>query len=159
MPLNRRQFLRTTAAASLAFHAVPLRSAEPGRKFRTALIGCGWWGKNILKEALASGRVKVTGLCDVDANKLEVAADQVNDLSGDQPKTFKDYRELLEKEKPEIAIIASPDHWHALHTIAALKAGAHVFVEKPTGHTVNESRAMLHTARASGQVVQVGLHR
>src|SRR5215813_13238306 len=161
MNLNRRQFLKTTAAASAAFNAVPLfgAGAEPGRKYRTALIGSGWWGKNILKEAMASARVKVIALCDVDANKLEVAADQVNDLSGDQPKSYKDYRELLEKEKPELVIIASPDHWHALHTIAALQAGAHVFVEKPTGHTVNESRAMLRAARASGRVVQVGLHR
>ena len=103
--------------------------------------------------------MKVVALCDVDANTLEVAAEQVNDLSGDQPKTYKDYRELLEKEKPEVVIIASPDHWHALQSIAALKAGAHVFVEKPTGHTVNESRAMFHAARDSGRVVQVGLHR
>lgn len=159
MNFNRRQFLKTTTAASLAFNAVPLWGTEPGRKYRTALIGSGWWGKNILKEAIASGRVKIVALCDVDANKLEVAADQVNDLGGDQPKPYQDYRELLEKEKPEIAIIASPDHWHALHTIAALRAGAHVFVEKPTGHTVNESRAMLHAARESGRVVQVGLHR
>jgi predicted dehydrogenase len=161
MNLARRRFLGTAAAtaAGLAFRAVPLRGAEPGRKLRTALIGSGWWGKNILKEALASGRVKAVALCDVDADRLEVAADQVNDLSGDQPKTYRDYRELLEREKPEVAIIASPDHWHALQTIAALKAGAHVFVEKPTGHTVNESRAMLRAARASGRVVQVGLHR
>ena len=159
MNLNRRHFIKTTAAASLAFNAVPLLGAEPWRKYRTALIGSGWWGKNILKEAMASGRVKVVALCDVAGDVLEVAADQVTDLSGDQPKTYQDYRELLEKEKPEIVIIASPDHWHALQTIAALKAGAHVFVEKPTGHTVNESRAMLAAALESGRVVQVGLHR
>ena len=159
MNLTRRHFLKTSAAASLAFNAMPLLGAEPARKYRTALIGSGWWGKNILKEAMASGRVKVIALCDVDANTLEVAADQVNGLNGDKPKTYKDYRELLEKEKPEIVIIASPDHWHALQTIAALKSGAHVFVEKPTGHTVHESRAMLHAARSSGRVVQVGLHR
>jgi predicted dehydrogenase len=88
-----------------------------------------------------------------------VAADQVSDLNGDQPKTYNDYRELLEKEKPEIVLIATPDHWHALQTIAAVKAGAHVFVEKPTGHTVNESRAMLHAAKEGGRIVQVGLHR
>jgi predicted dehydrogenase len=157
--LNRRRFLQTTAAASLVFGAVPLIAAEPGRKYRTAVLGSGWWGKNILKEAMAGGRVKVVALCDVDSNTLEVAAEQVNDLSGDQPKVYKDYRELLEKEKPEVVIIASPDHWHALHSIAALKAGAHVFVEKPTGHTVNESRAMVAAARESGRVVQVGLHR
>jgi predicted dehydrogenase len=159
MKLTRRHFLKTSAAATFALNAVPLLAADPGRKYRTALIGSGWWGKNILKEAMANGRVKVVALCDVDANTLEVAAEQVNDLSGEQPKAYKDFRELLEKEKPEVVIIASPDHWHALHTIAALKSGAHVFVEKPTGHTVNESRAMLRAARESGRVVQVGLHR
>ena len=79
MKLTRRHFLKTGAAASLAFNAVPLLGAEPGRKYRTALIGPGWWGKNILKEAMKSGRVKVVALCDVDANTLEVAAEQVND--------------------------------------------------------------------------------
>src|SRR5215471_9754939 len=158
--MNRRHFIKTTAAAAAAgFNAMPLLGAEPDHKYRTALIGSGWWGKNILKEAMKSGRIKTIALCDVDGNTLEVAADQVNDLSGDQPKTYKDYRELLEKEKPEIVIIATPDHWHVLTTIAALKSGAHVYVEKPTGHTINESRAMVQAARESGRVVQVGLHR
>src|SRR5262245_12787627 len=98
MQPTRRQFIRTAAAASLAFNAVPLLGAESGRKYRTALIGSGWWGKNILKEAMASGRVKVVALCDADANVAEVAADQVQNLSGDQPKTYRDFRELLEKE-------------------------------------------------------------
>ena len=88
------------------------------------------------REAVASGRCKVVALADVDANALEVAADQVNGLNGDTPKTYRHHRELLEKEKPEVVIIASPDHWHALHTIDSLKVGAHVFVEKPTGHSV-----------------------
>jgi predicted dehydrogenase len=157
---TRRRFLGTAALAGAAWTAAPfVLSAEPTRRYRTALIGCGWWGKNILREAIASGRVQVVGLCDVDTNTREVAADQVSDLNGDQPKTYNDYRELLEREKPELVLIATPDHWHALQSIAALKAGAHVFVEKPTGHSVNESRAMLQAARDSGRVVQVGLHR
>src|SRR5205823_1755297 len=100
MKLTRRRFLKSAAAASIAFNAVPLLGTGVERKYRTALIGSGWWGKNILKEAMKSGRVKMVALCDVDANTLEIAAEQVNDLSGDQPKTYKDYRELLEKEKP-----------------------------------------------------------
>ena len=98
MKLTRRRFLKTAAAASVSFNAAPLIGANPGGKYRTALIGSGWWGKNILKEAMKSGRVKVVALCDVDANTAEVAAEQVNDLSGDRPKIYKDYRELLEKE-------------------------------------------------------------
>lgn len=136
-----------------------VHTAETGGKFRTALIGSGWWGKNILKEAVKSGRCTVVGLADADTKVLEVAGEQVNDLCGDTPKLYQNYRELLEKERPEVVIVATPDHWHALNTIDALKAGAHVFVEKPTGHTVNESRAMLAAARLAGRQVQVGLHR
>ena len=158
--MNRRQFLKHSTAAGLALGAGPYILAQNTvRKLRTALIGSGWWGKNVLKEAMASGRCQVTALCDVSSTILEVAADQVNDLGGDKPKLFADHRELLEKAKPEVVIIATPDHWHALQTIDALKAEAHVYVEKPTGHTVNESKAMLKAARESGRVVQVGLHR
>jgi len=153
MSLTRREFIAAGAAAPF------ILGARFPRKYRTALIGSGWWGKNILKEAIEAGQSKVVALCDVDANAAEVAADQVKGLNGDAPKVYGDFRELLEKEKPEIVIIATPDHWHALITIAALKAGAHVFVEKPTGHTVQESRAMLNAAKDSGKVVQVGLHR
>ncbi len=153
MDWTRRKFLAAAAAAPFVI------GATPHRKYKAALIGSGWWGKNILKEAIASEKCKIVALCDVDQPTLEAAADQVKDLNGDTPKTYGDFRELLDKEKPEIVIIATPDHWHALITIAALKAGAHVFVEKPTGHTVNESRAMLKAAKDSGKVVQVGLHR
>ncbi len=155
MKLTRRLFLGAAAVAGLG----SVGYAAPGRKYRTALIGTGWWGMNILREALASGQTKVVAVCDVDTNAREVAAEGVKDLSGDEPRPYPDFRELLDREKPEVVIIATPDHWHALMTIAALKAGAHVFVEKPTGHTVRESRAMLNAAREAGRVVQVGLHR
>ncbi len=157
--MKRREFLRVAATASASIMAAPYLHAQTDRTFRTALIGTGWWGKNILKEAITSKRCKVVALADVDSSVLEIAADQVNDLTGSTPKTYADYRDLLAKEKPDIVIIATPDHWHALITIDALKSGAHVFVEKPTGHSVNESRAMLRVARSSGKVVQVGLHR
>lgn len=160
MPLNRRQFIHATAATGLALSGVPFIHAAPkAKQYRTALIGSGWWGMNILKEAMAGGQCKAVALCDVDQNALELAAEEVTDLSGDTPKTYGDFRELLDKEKIDIAIVATPDHWHALNTIAAIDKGAHIFVEKPTGHTIMESRAMLNAAQASGRVIQVGLHR
>ena len=156
MELSRRQLL----ASGAAFLAAPLLGAsQQGKPLRTALIGSGWWGRNILKEALGAGRAKVVALCDVDPQAIETTSELVKDGAGDKPKGYPDFRELLDKEKPEVVIISTPDHWHALQAIAALKSGAHVFVEKPTGHTVNESRAMLKSARDSGKVVQVGLHR
>jgi predicted dehydrogenase len=139
-----------------------IRGAEgstPSRKFRTALVGCGWWGNNILREAMASGSCEVVALCDVDARQFEATLANVRSGTGDAPKIFKDYRDLLDQTKPEIVIVGTPDHWHALPMIAAVKAGAHVYVEKPIGHTVMEGRAMVNAARSAGRVVQVGTHR
>ncbi|MDF1815280.1 MAG: Gfo/Idh/MocA family oxidoreductase [Verrucomicrobiales bacterium] len=159
--MNRRQFLSTTAAGVAATGMSPLIIGQDksGKKYRTALIGSGWWGMNILRVALADGSCDIVALCDVDADELEVSADEVDGLTGKLPKTYRDYREMLEKEDLEIVIISSPDHWHALQAIACVEAGAHVFVEKPTGHTIQESRAMVQASRAADRVVQVGLHR
>jgi predicted dehydrogenase len=159
--MNRRLFLQQTAAASTlaAFPAVRAAQKSGGRKYRTALIGCGWWGNNILREAMASGQSEVVALCDVDARQFAMTLENVRSGTGDTPKTFKDYRDLLQQAKPEIVIVGTPDHWHALPTIAAVRAGAHVYVEKPIGHTILEGRAMVNAARAAGRVVQVGTHR
>ncbi len=159
--MNRRRFLQSTAAAA-ALAAFPFaRAAQKsgGRKFRTALIGCGWWGNNILREAMASGQCEIVALGDVDARQLQLTLANVQKGTGEIPKTFKDYRELLNQAKPDIAIVATPDHWHALPMIAAVRAGAHVYVEKPIGHTIMEGRAMVNAARKAGKVVQVGTHR
>ena len=155
---TRRHFL-AAGSAVVAGSSLHIFGADSNKKYRTALIGSGWWGMNILREAIASQRIKVCAVCDVHEDIASNAADEVNGINGDDPKQYQDFRELLDKEKPEIVIIATPDHWHALQTIAACKAGAHVFVEKPTGHTIGESQAMVHVARQTGVVVQVGLHR
>lgn len=159
MPIQRRTFLAGTAAAAAAVSAPAIHAAAKNKQYRTALIGAGWWGMNILREALAAGQTKVVALCDVDSDRLEINAEEVNDLSGETPAVYSDYRELFEKEDIEVAIIATPDHWHALNTIAAINAGAHVFIEKPTGHTIGESQAIVNASEMSDRVVQVGMHR
>ena len=159
--LSRRNFIKTTGAAGLTMAAAPRILAEDksGRPYRTALIGSGWWGNNILSEAMQSGQCRVVGLCDVDSRMLDSTLKKVEEGTGDKPKTYRDYREMLEKEEIDIAIVATPDHWHPLQTIAACEAGAHVFVEKPIGHTIAEGRAMVDAARKTKRVVQVGTHR
>jgi predicted dehydrogenase len=159
MRINRRNFIKTSVAASLALPGFPSIQGQTRQEYRTALIGTGWWGMNILHTAMESGECKVVAMCDVDDSQLNPAAENVEKLSGDKPKRYKDYRELLREQKPEIAIVATPDHWHPLITIAAMNAGAHVYVEKPISHTVLEGRAMVTAARENNRVVQVGLHR
>ena len=157
--MDRRDFIKTSAAASVAFSAVPLVRAKSRKRYRTALIGSGWWGMNILRTAMAADQAEVVAMCDVDQNQLGPAADEVEKLSSDQPTRYADYRELLEAEQPEIVIVATPDHWHPLITIAACEAGAHVYVEKPISHTIKEGRAMVEATRANERMVQVGTHR
>ncbi|MEZ4847695.1 MAG: Gfo/Idh/MocA family oxidoreductase [Bacteroidia bacterium] len=107
-------------------------------KYKLAIIGSGWWGMNILREAMAYGECKVVGVCDVDRRHLDSAIKEVETLNGDRPKGFNDFREMLQKTKPEIVIVGTPDHWHALAAIAAIESGAHVYVEKPIAHTIDE---------------------
>ncbi|GMU22217.1 MAG: dehydrogenase [Phycisphaerae bacterium] len=158
--MTRRDFLKSSAAAGIVSAAAPaIHAAQSGKKYTVALIGSGWWGGNILREALASGECRLVALCDVDEKQLDRAGRLIESMTADKPKRYKDYRELLAKEKPEIVINATPDHWHALITIAAVQAGAHVYVEKPISHTILEGRAMVNAARAADRVVQVGTHR
>lgn len=153
--VSRRQLLQ---GGGIALGAVPILRSQ-GRRFRTALIGSGWWGMNILTTAMESGQSEVVALCDVDRSQLESAAARVEKLTADRPRRYDDYRTMLAKEKPEIVIVATPDHWHALCMIEAVRSGAHVYVEKPISHTLREGRAMVAAARAADRVVQVGTHR
>ena len=159
MSVSRRIFLKNSVASGLILSFPNILRADIDKKYRTALIGSGWWGMNVACAALGSGQCKIVAICDVDKNQLDPAADKVEHLSGDKPGRYKDYRELLDKEKPEIVIVATPDHWHSLIAIAAVKAGADVYVEKPISHTIYEGRAMVKAARETGRVVQVGTHR
>jgi len=159
MSVTRRDFLASAASAGMALAAPAVHGAEKNKKYRIALIGSGWWGKNILHAAIEAGQSQVVALCDVDRQVLDAAAEDVEKRTGAVPKKYKDFRELLDKEKPEIVIVGTPDHWHPLVMIAAVQAGAHVYVEKPICHTVNEGKAMVQAARDADRVVQVGTHR
>ncbi len=155
--MQRRDFIKSGA---MAISALPLYgSTFLNLPKRIAIIGTGWWGMNILNEAMAAGNCTIVGVCDVDENALNAAWQTVKKVKGDDPKKYKDYRDMIAKEKPEIVIVATPDHWHALNAIEAIKAGAHVFMEKPIGHTLNEGKAILRAARKYGRKVQVDTHR
>ncbi len=151
--MDRRTFWKS------ALSAAPLLSAQPGKKYKTALIGSGWWGMNILREAIASGECSTVALADPDPGQMDKAGIEIAKLTSDQPRRYRDYCEMLKKERPDICIVATPDHWHALSTIDSVKSGAHVYVEKPISHTIAEGRAMVSAARQADRIVQVGLHR
>jgi predicted dehydrogenase len=159
--MNRRHFLKT-AAAGFALTALPGYTAElADSKKRVGLIGAGWYGKCDLWRLLQVAPVEVVSLCDVDRRMLAGAADMCAERqqSKRKPRTYGDYREMLKEKDLDLVLIATPDHWHALAMIAAVQAGADVYVQKPTSLDVAESFAMLAAARKHNRVVQVGTQR
>src|SRR5690349_14306827 len=155
--MHRRQFLYTTAAGC----ALSQAQFAQEKKRRVGLIGCGWYGKADLFRLIQVAPVEVVSLCDVDKQLLSRAADMVatRQKSGKQPRTYTDYREMLKQKDLDIVQVETPDHWHALPMIAAVKAGADVWVQKPISVDVIEGQAMLAAARKYGRVVQVGTQR
>jgi predicted dehydrogenase len=159
--MSRRRFLWASGAA-LALSRLPGYAAElaDARK-RVGLIGAGWYGKADLFRLIQVAPVEVVSLCDVDKNMLADAAEQVaaRQASHKTPRTYSDYRQMLREKDLDVVLVATPDHWHALPMIAAVEAGADVYVQKPTAVDVVESQAMLAAARKHGRVVQVGTQR
>jgi predicted dehydrogenase len=157
--MRRRDFLKAGAAgAALSSVAWAWDRAEP---LRVGLIGTGWYGKCDLLRLIQVAPVEVVSLCDVDKQLLTEAAEIVasRQASKKTPRTYGDYREMLKEKDLDIVLIATPDHWHALPMIAAVRAGADVYVQKPISVDVVEGQAMLAAARKYGRVVQVGTQR
>jgi predicted dehydrogenase len=159
--VDRRSLL--TGAAGLAVSGLGRAYADEfaDRKPRVGVIGCGWYGKCDLFRLIQVAPVQVVSLCDVDSRMLAEAADMVaaRQKSRQKPRTYGDYREMLKEKDLDIVLVATPDHWHALATLAALEAGADVYVQKPISVDVAEGQAMLAAARRLGRVVQVGTQR
>ena len=160
--MNRRQFLTSGAALAVASSRLG-RYAEAFAEtpLRVGLIGTGWYGKADLFRLIQVAPVEVVSLCDVDSAMLADAAQQVagRQVSKKTPRTYADYRRMLAEKDLDLVLIATPDHWHALPFLEAVKAGADVYVQKPVSVDVLEGQAMLAAARKYGRVVQVGTQR
>lgn len=161
--MDRRQFLATSAATAglTAAAKESLGEVLEGPTKRVGVIGTGWYGKVDVLRLIQVAPVEVVSLCDVDRQMLEGAADIVAERqdSHKRPRLYADYREMLAEKDLDLVLIGTPDHWHALPMIEAVKSGADVYVQKPTGTDVRESQAMLAAARKTKRVVQVGTQR
>jgi predicted dehydrogenase len=147
---TRRRFLQATAAAAVATATIVPRHVlggaagpPPSEILGGALIGCGGQGGGDF-ESLGRG-VRRLATCDV---KFKGKADDKT--------TYTDFRKVLERKDIDVVVIATPDHWHALISIAAAKAGKDIYCEKPLSLTIREARAMVTTVRRYGRVLQTG---
>src|SRR5262249_55706284 len=151
--LDRRGFLSTVTAGAMSVGAGFRTSARiPGANDRIVLgvIGIGRQGSSDLLAFLKQTDVSVAALCDVYEPHLEAAGKLAPTAA-----RVKDAREIFDNKDVDAVLVASPDHWHPLHTIMACRAGKDVYVEKPVSVTITEGRKMVEAARKYKRVVQV----
>ena len=151
---TRRQFLRSTTTGALSIAVLPqfVRAAggnSPNNKLNIACVGVGGRGADDI-DALKSENI--VALCDVDWQR---AADTFARFP--TAKKYRDFREMLDQEKNiDAVLVATPDHNHAVVSMAAIKHGKHVYCEKPLTRTVHEARALAQAAREAKVVTQMG---
>lgn len=160
--IQRRRFLQDTATAfavsQLGAYGAELVNQKPRR---AGLIGAGWYGRSDLWRLAQVAPIEIVSICDPDKNMLAEAVRIAGErLPGRKaPRTYNDYREMLKERDLDIVLVGSPDHWHALHAIAAIESGADVYLQKPISRDVMEGEAILAAARRHKRVVQIGTQR
>src|ERR1044071_4876051 len=155
---SRRKFLKKSAVAGAGFFIVPRHVIgrgfiAPSDKLRIAGIGAGGKGADDLANFAKSPNVSIVALCDVD-DRQAVKSRQ----SFPNAPYYKDFRVMLEKEKNNIdaCSISTPDHTHAVATIAAMQLGKHVYTQKPLTHDIYEARMVTEAAKQYKVVTQMG---
>ncbi|MGH9662549.1 MAG: Gfo/Idh/MocA family protein [Bryobacteraceae bacterium] len=153
-PIERRSFLTTAVLAAPAVQ----RALGQNEKINIGWIGAGTRGYHCLDYLYKgnSDKIKVTAVCDTYAGNLARGKDRVQTMGANTPATSADYREMLADKSIDAVFIMTPEHLHHSMMLAALKAGKHVYVEKPLAHTIEEGAELVKAAQKSGKIVQVG---
>jgi predicted dehydrogenase len=168
--INRRQFLKGSAVAATGFlvptivPATVFGADAPSNRITIGFVGVGRMGMGDLRELLGRKEAQIVAVCDVDSNRTKNAQKAVEARYGKQStggtykgcRTYGDYRELVTQDDIDAVCVATPDHWHALPSIAAAKAGKDIFLQKPLTLTIKEGRVLSDTVRRYKRIFQVG---
>jgi len=153
---SRRSFVGASLACAAS--AAGARAVPASDRIRIGLIGCGGISVADTNAFLANPGTEIAVICDVDDSRTARTAGRLEKLRGKRPAVVKDFRRVVEQKDIDVCLICTPDHWHALPTIAACQAGKDVYVEKPLATSIGEGRLMRDIAREHGRVVQMGTH-
>lgn len=171
--MERREFITKSTiltAAGLAgitmFSCKPknkptkvIRVPDPNDTINLGFVGLGMRFNQLFNEFKKIEGVKILAVSDIDDKRIEKATLMVNNHNGPKEKacdSYKDFRELIIRDDIDGVVIATPDHWHAIITVMAIKEGKDVYCEKPVTHTIAEGRAVVDAASKYERIVQVG---
>ena len=163
--INRRQFLKSSITATSAVLLSPaivpssvFGANAPSKRITFGCIGVGRMGLGDLREIMGFKQARIVAVCDVDSNRTKYAQQLVDKhyQSNDECAGYGDFRDLIARDDIDAVSIVTPDHWHAIPSIAAAKAGKDIFLQKPLTLTIEEGRILSDTVRRYNRVFQVG---
>jgi predicted dehydrogenase len=166
---SRRNFLKKAAAGTLGFTVGSKLLASNARSYksisgsneliRVAVIGCNSRGASMAGTFARQKNTEVIYICDVDDLAIKKGIKSVKDVTGREPKGIRDFRTILDDKELDAVYIATPDHWHSPASILSLRAGKHVYVEKPLSHNPREGELLVMAAEKYKKIVQIGTQR
>lgn len=169
MENKRRDFIKTTVLGTAAFSFGGALQGFSAKSYRNIIgandrINVGVMGVNSRGMALATNFARqknchVISICDVDTRAAEKCIEGVANITGSKPKAVPDFRDALADRDLDAMVIATPDHWHAPAALLAMKAGKHVYLEKPCSHSPEEGEILVKAAEKYQKVLQMGNQR
>ncbi|MBK8090765.1 MAG: Gfo/Idh/MocA family oxidoreductase [Verrucomicrobiaceae bacterium] len=164
---KRRHFVKTAAASIAAPFILPSRvwsaATAPSSRLNLGFIGLGKMNSGHLNNFLSRDTVQVVAVCDVDTSRRENAKQTVEKRYGEKKvegykgcSSYSDFRELVARKDIDAVVIATPDHWHTITSIAALNAGKDVYCEKPLTHNIHEAVTLIDAVRKNNRILQTG---
>lgn len=156
---NRRRFLKTstaTLAANTLYQRGRIAKSAPSERLRAGFVGVGGRARRLLDLFSEQKDVDILALSDIDSRRLPAAVELVKNKAGNNPKTYLDFRHIVDDPRIDILVVGTPDHWHAIPTIMGCLAGKDVYVEKPDGHNILEGQMIVAAMRKHNRIVQLG---
>ena len=167
MKSNRRAFIKQAAVLSATPFILPSNvwaaDVKPNDKINMGFIGMGKQSGHLLGSFLGQKTCTVVAVCDVDTTRREAAQKRVNETYTARPEygspdcaAYNDFREIIARDDIDAVCIATPDHWHAIATVAALESGKDVYCEKPLTHNIHEAITVMKAVKKNKRVLQTG---
>ena len=168
MKNSRREFVKKISLGSallslgstnLGFSAKSYMQIKGANdRIRIAVAGVNSRGKAHVRGVAQCNNISIGYICDVDSRAAEIAAKMAEDATKERPKIQSDFRKLIEEKDIDLITIATPEHWHAPMTILAVKAGKHVYIEKPVAHNLREGEMLTELAKKYPKaIIQMGV--
>ena len=166
MKTTRRTFMKISALSAAPFilpSKIWAAEKKPNSRLGMGFIGVGKQSKHLMNNFIQQPTVQVRAVCDVDTTRRETSQKRVNEFYTAHPEmgtpdcaAYNDFRELIARDDIDAVCIATPDHWHAIPVLAALRAGMDVYCEKPLTHNIHEAKEIMDAVEENGRVLQTG---